>query len=88
MSKQIGETIMDMIWSTIFEKNFVNNFKPKILLTMTYVKNNRSTKSLLNNITSLKAQNEEIPSLLYLCILGFTIYIFPHEEKRSLKSEK
>ena len=55
---------------------------------MIYIKNNRPTKALSNNITSQEAQNKETPNLSHLRILGSTVYVFLHEEEQSWKSEK
>ena len=35
-----------------------------------------------------EAQHQELPSLTHLRILGYTVYVFLHEEGRALKSGK
>lgn len=44
--KQIGRTIKDMIRATILKKNIDDHLWPKLMLAMTYVKNNRPMKAL------------------------------------------
>lgn len=36
----------------------------------------------------IEMQDQALPTLQHLWILGFNIYIFPHKEKQSLKSAK
>lgn len=54
---------------------------------MTYVKNNWPTKAL-QNLSPYEAHTHEPPDLSHLRVLGSTVYVFLHEEERTLKSEK
>lgn len=73
-----------MTRATILEKNFNNDFWPELVLAMTYIKNNWPTKAI-QNLSSYKTLIQNHLDILYLRILGFTIYIFLHKEKKSLK---
>ena len=55
---------------------------------MTHIKNLRPTRALENSISPIEMQNQALPNLHYLCILGSNVYVFLHEEDRSLKSAK
>ena len=71
---------MDMTRATILEGNIDDELWPELVLAMTYVKNSRPTKAL-QNLSPHEA-------LTHLRILGSIVYVFLHEEERSLKSEK
>ena len=88
VSERTSKTLIDMIHASMLEGNNDNDLWPEILLAMTYIKNNRLTEPLTNNITPQEAQNQEAPNLSHLHILGSTVYVFLYEEKRSKKSEK
>ncbi len=47
---------------------------------MTYVKNLQPTQVLEESINPIEKQDNLLPSLQHLCILGTTVYIFLHEE--------
>lgn len=72
-----------MIRVTILKKNIDDEFWPKFVLVMIYINNNCTTKALLSNITLHKAQNQEKINVSHLYILGSTVYVFLHKEKRS-----
>lgn len=55
---------------------------------MIYIKNNRPTKTLPQNLSPYKAYTYEPLDLSYLQVLSWTIYVFLYEEKQMLKSEK
>lgn len=55
---------------------------------MIYVKNNQPMKVLQNILSPYKAYTYELPYLSHFQILGLTVYVFLHKEKRTLKSEK
>ena len=55
---------------------------------MTYIKNNRPTRTLPSNTTLNKAQSQEAADISNLRVLSSTVYVFLHEEERSQKSEK
>lgn len=46
ISKRMGRTIIDITKATILEENIDDNLWPKLVLTMTYIKNSRPTKAL------------------------------------------
>lgn len=87
VSERMGRTIMDMTQATILEGNLDDDLWPEVILTMTYVKNVRPTKALEGKTPHL-AQNDNNPNIQHLQILGSTVYVFLHEEERTLKSEK
>ena len=88
MSEQMRKTIIDMTRATILERNIEDELWPELVLTMTYIKNNRPTRTLQNNISPYKAYSKEALNLTQLQIFGSTVYVLPHKEKRSIKSEK
>lgn len=83
----MGRTIIDMTWATILERNLDDDLWPEVILAMTYVKNVRPTKAL-NGKNPYYAPNNDNPNIEHLQILGSTVYVFLHEEKRALKSKK
>ena len=88
VSERMGRTIMDMTRATILEGNINDELWPELVLAMTYIKNNRPTRALANNISPHEAHFHEQPDLSHLRILGSTVYVLIHEEERSMKSEK
>lgn len=78
---------MDMTRSTILEGNINHELWTELVLAMTYVKNSRSTKAL-QNLSPYEALTRDHPNISHLRILGSTVYVFLHEEERSLKLEK
>ena len=87
VSKQIGRTIMNMTRATILEGNINDDLWPKLVLAMTYVKNNWPTRAV-QNLSPYKAYIHKLPDLSHLRILGSIIYIFQHKEEQMLKSKK
>lgn len=87
VSERMGRTIMDMTRAKFLEGNLNDDLWPEVILTMTYVKNVRPTKALEGKHPYL-AQNDDNPNIQHLRILSSTVYVFLHEEKRTLKSEK
>ena len=79
---------MDMTRATILEGNINDELWPELVLAMTYIKNNRPTRALANNISPYKAYFHEELDLSHLQILGSIIYVLLHEEERLIKSEK
>ena len=60
---------------------------------MTHIKNLRPTRALEGPISPAEMQdkdlpNKDLPNLHHLRILGSTVYVFLHEEERTLKSAK
>lgn len=87
VSERMGRTIMDITRATILEGNIDDELWPELVLAMTYIKNSRLTKAL-QNLSSHEALTRDHPNISHLRILGSTVYVFLHEEERSLKSEK
>lgn len=87
ISKQTRKTIIDMTRATILERNINNDLWPELVLAITYMKNNWSTRAL-QNLSLYKAYTRKLPNLSHLRILGSTVYIFLHKEEWTLKSEK
>ncbi len=79
---------MDMLRATILEGGIDDTLWPEIVLAMTHIKNLRSTRALEGFISPIEMQNQAIPDLHHLRILGSNVYFFLHEEERSLKSAK
>ncbi len=83
----MGRMIMDMTRATILEGSLDDDLWPEVILAITYVKNVWPTKTFdWNNPYS--AQHDANSDIQHLRILGSTVYVFLHEEKRTLKSEK
>ncbi len=55
---------------------------------MTHVKNLRPIWALEKSISPIKKQDNSLPSLQHLRIIGSTIYVFFYKEERILKSAK
>lgn len=87
VSERTERTIMDMTRATILEGNIDDDLWPDLILAMTYIKNNRPTKAL-QNLSPYESYTHELPDLFHLRVLGSTVYVFLHEEERTLKSEK
>ncbi len=79
---------MDMTRATILEENIDDELWPKIILAMTYIKNNHQTRALPSNITPYEIQSQEAADISQLRVLGSIVYVFLHEEEQSRKSEK
>ncbi len=66
---------------------------PKVVFAMTYIKNLHPTQALEGSISPAKIERKGLPNkdllnLHHLRILGSTVYVFLHKEKRILKSAK
>lgn len=79
---------MDIVRATILERGIDDTLWPKIMLAMTYIKNLWPTWELKGNISPIEIQNKVLPDFQQLCILGSNIYVFLHEEEKSLKLAK
>lgn len=88
VSERTGRTIMDMVRATILEGGIDDNLWPEIVLAMTHVKNLRPTRALKDSMSPIEMQDQALPTLQHLRILGSNVYVFLHEEERSLKSAK
>lgn len=53
--KCVEKTIIDMTRATILESNIDDKLWPEIIIAMTYIKNNYSTKASSSNATLYKA---------------------------------
>lgn len=81
-------TIIDIIKATILKKNIDNELCLKLMLAMTYIKNNWLIRVFQDGISFYKTYSKEIFNLTHLWILDFIVYILLHEEKRLIKSKK
>ncbi len=88
VSERTRRTIMDMVRATILEGGIDDTLWPEIILAMTHIKNLRPTQGLEGFISPIEMQNQAIPDLHHLRIFGSNVYVFLHEEERSLKSAK
>lgn len=77
-----------MTRATILEGNINDELWPELVLAMNHIKNSRPTRALANNLSPHKAHFHEKPDLSHLQILGSTVYVLLHEEKRLMKSKK
>lgn len=77
-----------MAKAIILEKNLNNDLWPKLIMTITYIKNIYPIKTLENNYTPFNTQYKKDPDIIHLWILGSTLYVFLHKEKQGLKLEK
>lgn len=62
VAEQTGRSLMDMT-RAILEGNIDNDLWPEVILSMTYIKNNRPTRALCANPTPQEAQNTGAPNL-------------------------
>ncbi len=79
---------MDMVRATILECRIDDTLWLEIVLAMTHIQNLRLTRVLEDFISPIEMQNQAIPDLHHLRILGSKVYVFVHEGKQSLKSAK
>lgn len=77
-----------MMKSIILERKIDDMLWLEIVLTMTHIKNLRSTRAIKIFISLIEMQNQAAPDLDHLSIVGFNIYIFLYKEEQSLKSAK
>lgn len=70
---------MDMLRVTILEGGIDDTFWPEIILVMTYIKNLQPIWALESNISPIVMQNQTIPDIQHLCLLGSNVYIFLHD---------
>ena len=87
VSKKVGQTIMDMVCTTILYVNIDDDLWPKIILAIIYIKNIKLI-SLLKDRNLYNIYFNKVPTLSYLQVLGFIVYVFIYKEKQNLKSEK
>ncbi len=76
-----------MTRATILEGNIDDDLWPEIIFAMTQVKNVRPT-NVLEGGNPHQALHNSPPSINHLRVLGSMVYVFIHEKKRNLKSEK
>lgn len=88
VSERTGRTIMDMVRATILEGGIDDTLWLEIVLAITHIKNLRPTRALEGSISPIEMQNQALPDLHHLRILGSNVYVFLHKEERSLKSAK
>lgn len=82
MSKRRGQTVIEKVRATILEEGIKDTLWPKVVLAITHVKNLRPIQVLEDSISLIKKQDNILPSLQHLRVLGSTVYVFLHEEKR------
>lgn len=75
-----------MTRAIIYEENIEDNLWLELIFTMTFIKNNWSTRTL-QNLSRYKASTHKLLDLSHLQILRSTIYLFLHKEEQMLKSE-
>lgn len=88
VSERTGRTIMEMVRATILEGGMDDTLWSEVVLAMTHVKNLRPTRALEGKISPIEKQDDILPNLQHLRVLGSTVYVFLHEEERTLKSAK
>ncbi len=88
VSEGTGRTIIYMVRATIFEGGMDDPLGPKIVLAMIPIKNLLPTRAMKGFISPIEMQNQAIPDLHHLRILGSNVYVFLHEKKRSPQSIK
>ena len=74
VSNQMGRTIIDMTKATILKNNINYKICPKLILAITYVRNNQPTK-VLQNLSFHKILLSEPLNLPHLQILGSIVYV-------------
>lgn len=79
---------MEMVRVTILEGGMDDTLWPEVVLVMTHIKNLRPTQALEGAISPIEKQADIPPSLQHLRVFGSTVYVFLHEEERTLKSAK
>ncbi len=87
LAERKGRTLMERVSSTILGRAIPDNLWPEILLAMTHVSNLLPT-SLLDRLSPYEVSTGLLPQLNHLQVLGSTVYVFIHEEKRKAKSVK
>ena len=65
ISERTGRTIIDMTRATILKRNIDDDLWPKLILAMTYVKNNRPTRAV-QNLSPYEAYTHKLPDLSHL----------------------
>lgn len=78
---------MNITRATILEGDIEDNLRLELVFAMTYVKNNWLMRAL-QNLNLYEATTHKLSDLFHLQILDSTVYIFLHEEERTLKSKK
>lgn len=79
---------MDMERATILEGGIDDTLWPEIVLAMTHIKNLRPTRAFTDSMSPFEMQDQALPTLQHLRILGSNVYAFLHEEEQRLKSAK
>lgn len=69
---------MDMIKAIIQKDNIEDTLLPKLILTITYIKNNQSAKAL-QDLSSHNSYTYKLLNLAHLQILNFIDYVFPYK---------
>lgn len=77
-----------MVREIILERGTNNIFWPKIVLTMTHIKNLRPIQAFKKFISTIKMQNQAATDIHHLHIFSFNVYVFLYKKEQSLKSAK
>lgn len=89
---------MEIVRVSIFERGMNDTFWPEVVLIIIYIKSLYSMQALkgltsLNeiqdkNLSNKNLSNKNLLNLYHIRIFGLMVYVFPHKEKRILKSVK
>lgn len=77
-----------MTRAIILEGNIKDKLWSELVLTIIYIKNSCLTKTLAINLSLYEAHFHKKSDLLYLQILGHTIYILLYKEKHPIKLKR
>lgn len=80
--------LIDITRTTTLERNIKDELWPELVLAITYIKKNRLTRALTNNLSPYKAHFCKKPNFSHMQILGSTVYILLYKKERTIKSEK
>lgn len=64
---------MEMVRATILEGGMDDTLWPEVVLAMTHVKNLQPTRALEGKISRTEKQDDILPSLQHLRVLGSTV---------------
>lgn len=77
---------MHITRTTILKENIEDKLWLDLVLVITYIKNNRATKALANDLRPNEAHFYEKPNLSYVQIPVSIIYILHHKEECIMQS--
>ncbi len=79
---------MEIVRVIILEGEINDTLLSEMVMAMIHIKNLRPTRALKGSISPIKMQNQALPDLHPLRILGSNVYVFLHKKEQSLKSAK